>query len=62
MALGDWYFKINGQVMSEVTDNDSDTRRRIGLIAFQLHKGPAMKVQFRNIRLIAEAGGKGDSE
>lgn len=44
-------FKINGQVMSDVTDNDTDMRRRIGLIAFQLHKGPAMKVQFRNVRL-----------
>ena len=44
-------FKINDTVMSEVTDNDTDMRRRVGLLAFQLHKGPAMKVQFRNIRL-----------
>ncbi len=43
--------KINGVVMSEVTDNDEKTRRRAGLLAFQLHKGPAMKVQFRNVRL-----------
>ena len=43
--------KINGTVMSEITDNDTDTRRRAGLLAFQLHKGPAMKVQFRDIQL-----------
>ena len=43
--------KINGVVMSDVTDEDTDTRRRSGLLAFQLHKGLAMKVQFRNIQL-----------
>lgn len=43
--------KINGQVMSQVEDADLDTRRRAGLLAFQLHKGPPMKVAFRNIRL-----------
>jgi len=42
---------INGQKMSEITDEDLDTRRRSGLIAFQLHKGDPMKVAFRNIRL-----------
>lgn len=44
-------FKINDTVMSEVTDNDTDARRRIGLLALQLHAGPAMKVQFRNLRI-----------
>ncbi|MCB1062528.1 MAG: DUF1080 domain-containing protein [Verrucomicrobiae bacterium] len=43
--------KINDVVMSDITDNDTDTRRRAGLLALQLHKGPAMKVQFRNIQL-----------
>lgn len=43
--------KINGQLMSDLTDEDTDTRQRKGLLAFQLHRGPAMKVQFRNIRL-----------
>ncbi|MCB1231809.1 MAG: DUF1080 domain-containing protein [Verrucomicrobiae bacterium] len=43
--------KINGTVMSEITDEDTDTRRRAGLLALQLHHGPAMKVQFRNIEL-----------
>lgn len=43
--------KINGTVMSDITDEDTDTRRRAGLLALQLHRGPAMKVQFRNIQL-----------
>jgi len=43
--------KINGVTMSEVTDADTDKRRFSGLLAFQVHRGPAMKVQFRNIRL-----------
>jgi Domain of Unknown Function (DUF1080)/Trehalose utilisation len=42
---------INGQKMSEIVDEDLDTRLRTGLIAFQLHKGDPMKVSFRNIRL-----------
>ncbi|MEX2580145.1 MAG: DUF1080 domain-containing protein [Verrucomicrobiales bacterium] len=42
---------INGRKMSEVVDQDEDTRRRAGLLAFQVHKGPPMKVAFRNIRL-----------
>lgn len=43
--------KINGVTMSDVTDNDIGKRRFSGLLAFQVHKGPAMKVQFRNIQL-----------
>ena len=43
--------KINGVVMSECTDEDKEKRRRSGLLAFQLHAGPPMKVQFRNIQL-----------
>lgn len=42
---------INGQVMSEVTDDDVQARRRSGIIALQLHAGFDMKVQFKNIRL-----------
>ncbi|MDF1811615.1 MAG: DUF1080 domain-containing protein [Verrucomicrobiales bacterium] len=43
--------KINGETMTELTDNDTDTRRRVGLLGFQLHKGPAMKVHFKDIML-----------
>lgn len=43
--------KINGVTTCECTDNDEKMRRKDGIVAFQVHRGPAMKVQFRNIRL-----------
>lgn len=43
--------KINGHTMIESTDEDEEMRRPTGLLALQLHAGPPMKVQFRNIRL-----------
>ncbi|QDU78488.1 Trehalose utilization [Polystyrenella longa] len=42
---------INGVRMSEVTDNDVEQRREKGVLALQLHAGPPMKVQFKNIKL-----------
>jgi type 1 glutamine amidotransferase len=42
--------KINGVVTSEATDEDSARRER-GIIALQVHAGPPMQVQFRNICL-----------
>ncbi len=42
---------INGKQTVEVVDNDVEKRRRSGKLAFQLHAGPPMKVQFRNIQL-----------
>ncbi len=43
--------KINGHTMVEVTDEDKQMQRADGIIALQLHAGPPMKVEFRNIRL-----------
>ena len=43
--------RINGVLTSVVTDEDKAQRRAKGLLALQLHVGPAMKVQFRNIKL-----------
>jgi len=43
--------KINGVVMSQVTDNDRKRACRKGVIALQMHPGPPMKVQFRNLRI-----------
>jgi hypothetical protein len=43
--------KINGVTTCELTDNDAKERRAGGLLALQLHAGPPMTVQFRNIRL-----------
>lgn len=42
---------INGVLMSEVTDNDEVNRKTEGLLGMQVHVGPPMKVEYRNIRL-----------
>ena len=42
--------KINGVVTCEATDEDSAARSD-GIIALQLHRGPPMTVQFRNVML-----------
>jgi Domain of Unknown Function (DUF1080) len=40
---------INGTLMSELQDGQSDKRAKEGIFALQLHVGPPMKVQFKNI-------------
>lgn len=42
---------VNGVLMSDVTDNDTALRRQSGLLGVQVHVGPPMKVEFKNIRL-----------
>ena len=42
---------VNGQLMSEAVDNQPGERDYSGLLALQLHSGPASKIQFRNILL-----------
>ncbi len=42
---------INGQLMSEVTDNDVTNRKMNGLLGVQVHVGPPMKVEFKDIYL-----------
>lgn len=42
---------VNGVLMSDVTDDDKVNRKLIGLIGVQVHVGPPMKVEYRNIRL-----------
>lgn len=41
----------NGVLMSEVRDEDPEKRRLTGLLGVQVHVGPPMKIEFRNIRL-----------
>ncbi len=43
--------KINGLVTVDVTDNQVEKRSMSGLLAFQVHAGEPMLVQFRNIQL-----------
>ncbi len=42
---------INGHVTVDVTDNDAAKRAMSGLLALQLHAGPPMLVQFKDIQL-----------
>ncbi|HLJ13184.1 MAG TPA: DUF1080 domain-containing protein [Bryobacteraceae bacterium] len=61
VKLGDWndyevickgdfiQLKVNGLVTAELHDIPGSPRE--GVIAFQLHKGPGMKVEWRDIRI-----------
>lgn len=42
---------VNGVLMSDVTDNDTTNRKMKGLLGVQVHVGPPMKVEYRNMRL-----------
>lgn len=43
--------KINGHVTADVTDNDPKQFQPKGLIGLQLHVGPPMKIEFKDIQL-----------
>jgi len=42
---------INGKQTVDVTDEQEAKAAKSGILALQLHAGPAMKVQFKNIRI-----------
>ena len=42
---------LNGHLMAEAIDDDPAGRAMGGLLGFQLHQGPPMKVEYRNIWL-----------
>ena len=43
--------KINGKVTSQVLDHEQGKAHREGILAIQLHGGPPMKVQIKDIRV-----------
>jgi len=43
--------EINGVLMAEADDHQEGQAARKGVIALQMHPGPPMKVQFRNLRI-----------
>lgn len=43
--------KVDGRKVAEVIDNDEKNRDLSGILALQLHNGPEMTVQFKDIRL-----------
>ncbi|HUI33821.1 MAG: DUF1080 domain-containing protein [Dysgonamonadaceae bacterium] len=42
---------INKQLMSVVIDDDISNRKNEGLLGVQVHVGPPMKIEYRNIRI-----------
>ena len=42
---------INGKLMSDVTDNDTVNGMKKGLLGVQVHVGPPMKVQYRDLKI-----------
>lgn len=42
---------LNGRVMSMLIDDDGPHRKMKGLIGIQIHKGPPMKIEVKNIRI-----------
>ncbi len=43
--------EINGVVMAEAIDRQERLAAKEGVIALQMHPGPPMKIQFRNLRI-----------
>jgi hypothetical protein len=43
--------EINGVVMAQATDNETGKAARAGVIALQVHPGPPMKIQFKDLRI-----------
>jgi hypothetical protein len=42
---------INGTLMAEVIDNQKDKAAASGVLALQVHQGPPMTIQFKDLRL-----------
>jgi len=42
---------VNGKLAAEITDSNVEKRAAKGLIALQLHAGPAMKAEFKDLHL-----------
>lgn len=45
---------VNGVLMSDVTDEDQQNRAMEGRLGLQVHRGPPMKVEYRNIKVMIE--------
>lgn len=43
--------KLNGEICAEIIDHDPEGRSMKGIIALQVHRGPAMRVQMKEVEL-----------
>ncbi|HEY1110685.1 MAG TPA: DUF1080 domain-containing protein [Opitutaceae bacterium] len=42
---------VNGKLTADVTDDDSANAAKSGVLALQLHRGPPMTIQFKDVQL-----------
>jgi hypothetical protein len=42
---------LNGKLTADVTDADDEKGAKSGVLALQLHRGEAMTIEFKDIRL-----------
>jgi hypothetical protein len=42
---------LNGKLSADVTDTDPAAGAKDGVIALQLHQGPPMTIQFKDVQL-----------
>ena len=42
---------INGNMTADIVDKDPKKQALSGILAFQIHAGPEMKIQFKNVRI-----------
>ncbi|WP_425396031.1 3-keto-disaccharide hydrolase [Aeoliella sp.] len=54
--------KLNGRTLVRITDNDDEKMAKKGQLALQLHVGPEMQIEFRNIRLKDESPDKDETK
>ena len=47
---------VNGQLAAEITDLNPAKRAASGVVALQVHAGPSMKAEFKNLRLLELPG------
>lgn len=52
--------RIDGKTMCEADDHDPEHSLRSGVIALQIHQGPPMRVEYRDVRLWDLAASKGE--
>ncbi len=53
---------VNGKQTVDVVDEQASKAAKMGILALQLHAGPAMKIQFKDIRIKELSGGKAASD
>jgi hypothetical protein len=53
---------INGQVMSIGIDEDALNARDSGILAWQLHSGPPLKIEMKDIRIRELSNNPGPSK